>query len=52
MAQSLAAVALISILWVAFSYSLVFVGNGPWLGTQQRDFLARMTMDSVNTAPR
>ena len=29
MAQSLAAVALISILWVAFGYSLVFVGDGP-----------------------
>ena len=29
MAQSLAAVAIISILWVAFGYSLVFVGDGP-----------------------
>ena len=29
MAQSLAAVALISILWVAFGYSLAFVGDGP-----------------------
>ncbi len=28
MAQSLAAVAIISILWVAFGYSLTFVGNG------------------------
>ncbi len=28
MAQSLAAVAMISILWVAFGYSLVFVGDG------------------------
>jgi ammonia channel protein AmtB len=33
MAQSLAAVTLISILWVAFGYSLCFVGDGPWLGT-------------------
>ena len=32
MAQSLAAVAIISILWVAFGYSLAFVGDGPWLG--------------------
>src|SRR6201990_114430 len=31
MAQSLSAVALISILWVAFGYSLAFVGGGPWL---------------------
>src|SRR6202000_1870149 len=32
MAQSLAAVTIISILWVAFGYSLCFVGDGPWLG--------------------
>jgi Amt family ammonium transporter len=48
MAQSLAAVALISILWVAFGYSLVFVGDGPILGSLDRWFLAGMTMDSVN----
>ena len=30
MAQSLSAVALISILWVAFGYSLAFVGDGAW----------------------
>ncbi len=29
MAQSLAAVAIISILWVTFGYSLAFVGDGP-----------------------
>ena len=52
MAQSLAAVALISILWVAFGYSLVFVGDGPWLGTLDRWFLAGMTMDSVNPAAK
>ena len=39
MAQSLAAVAIISILWVAFGYSLAFVGDGPWLGTLDRWFL-------------
>src|ERR1700726_703486 len=33
MAQSLSAVAVVSILWVAFGYSLVFAGDGPWLGT-------------------
>ena len=48
MAQSLAAVAIISILWVAFGYSLAFVGDGPWLGTLDRGFLAGMTMDGVN----
>ena len=52
MAQSLAAVTLISILWVAFGYSLVFSGNGPWLGTLDRWFLAGMTMDSVNPAAK
>src|ERR1700689_4308638 len=52
MAQSLAAVAIISILWVAFGYSLVFVGDGPWLGTLDRGFLAGMTMDSVNPAAK
>jgi len=52
MAQSLAAVAVVSILWVAFGYSLVFVGDGPWLGTLDRWFLAGMTMDSVNPAAK
>jgi Amt family ammonium transporter len=52
MAQSLAAVAIISILWVAFGYSLAFVGDGPWLGTLDRFFLAGMTMDSVNPAAK
>src|SRR3978361_793473 len=33
MAQSLAAVALCSVLWVAFGYSLAFVGDGPWIGS-------------------
>jgi ammonium transporter, Amt family len=52
MAQSLAAVALISILWVAFGYSLVFRGDGLWLGTLDRWFLSGMTMDSVNPAAK
>jgi len=52
MAQSLAAVAMISILWVAFGYSLAFVGDGPWLGTLDRWFLAGLTMDSVNPAAK
>ena len=52
MAQSLATVAIISILWVAFGYSLAFVGDGPWLGTLDRWFLAGMTMDAVNPAAK
>src|SRR6266478_8367331 len=52
MAQSLAAVAMISILWVAFGYSLAFVGEGPWIGTLDRWFLVGMTMDSVNPAAK
>jgi ammonium transporter, Amt family len=52
MAQSLAAVALISILGVAFGYSLAFVGGGPLIGTLDRWFLAGMTMDSVNPAAK
>jgi ammonium transporter, Amt family len=52
MAQSLAAVAIISVLWVAFGYSLTFVGDGPWLGTLNRSFLAGMTMDGVNPAAK
>src|SRR5438067_2448275 len=52
MAQSLAAVAIISILWVAFGYSLAFVGDGPWIGTLDRWFLVGMTMESVNPAAK
>jgi Amt family ammonium transporter len=52
MAQSLAAVALISILWVCFGYTLAFVGDGQWIGTLDRWFLAGMTMDSVNPAAK
>jgi ammonium transporter, Amt family len=52
MAQSLAAVMIISILWVAFGYSLAFVGDGRWLGNLDRAFLAGMTMDSVNPAAK
>jgi len=52
MAQSLAAVAITSLLWVAFGYSLAFVGDGPWIGTLDRWFLAGMTADSVNPAAK
>ena len=52
MAQSFAAVALISVLWVAFGYSLTFGGDGRWLGSLDRVFLAGMTMDTVNPAAK
>src|SRR5881394_615786 len=52
MAQSLAAVAIISILWVSFGYTLAFVGDGPWLGTLDRWFLAGLSMESVNPAAK
>jgi Amt family ammonium transporter len=52
MAQSLTAVALVSVLWVAFGYSLTFVGDGPWIGTLDRAFLMGMTMDGVNPAAK
>jgi ammonium transporter, Amt family len=52
MAQSLAAVMIISILWVAFGYSLSFGGDGPWIGSLDRVFLAGIGMDSVHPAAK
>src|ERR1700759_2500381 len=52
MAQSLTAVMIISILWVAFGYTLSFVGDGPWIGTFDRAFLAGLGMDSVHPAAK
>jgi ammonium transporter, Amt family len=52
MAQSLSAVAVISILWIAYGYSLAFVGDGAFIGTLDRWFLAGITMDSVNPAAK
>ena len=48
MAQSLAATALVSVLWVAFGYSLVFTGDGALLGSTSRLFLTGMGMDSIS----
>jgi ammonium transporter, Amt family len=48
MAQSLAATALVSILWVAFGYSLAFTGDGAWIGTTERLFLRGMGMDAIS----
>src|SRR5499427_11045931 len=48
MAQSLTAVALISILWFAFGYSLAFTGSGALIGTLDRVFLNGVTLDAIS----
>ncbi|MEX2034896.1 MAG: ammonium transporter [Xanthobacteraceae bacterium] len=48
MAQTLAAVALGSILWVAIGYSLTFTGEGPVIGTFERILLNGMGMQTVS----
>jgi Amt family ammonium transporter len=48
MAQTLAAVALGSILWVIAGYSLTFVGDSPVIGTLERFMLNGMGMDSIS----
>ena len=48
MAQSLAATALVSILWIAFGYSLTFTGDGAWIGSADRLFLRGMEMGSTS----
>src|SRR3954467_2946631 len=45
MAQTLASVALGSILWVVIGYSLAFTGEGPAIGTFERIMLGGMAMD-------
>ncbi|MBP6014555.1 MAG: ammonium transporter [Alphaproteobacteria bacterium] len=48
MAQSAAATALVSILWVVAGYSLAFVGGGSVIGTLDRFLLLGMGMESAN----
>src|SRR5665213_775517 len=48
MAQTLAAVALGSLLWMAAGYSLAFTGDGPAIGNLDRIFLQGMEMNSVS----
>ena len=48
MAQSVAATALVSILWYAFGYSLSFSGSAPWLGNLDRLFLAGVDTNAIN----
>src|SRR4029078_13115671 len=48
MAQSLAATALVSVLWVIAGYSLTFGGEGALLGTLDRFMLRGMEFEGVN----
>ena len=47
MAQSAAAVAIVSVLWFAVGYSLAFSGDGPVLGNLGRAFLSGMGLDTT-----
>ena len=48
MAQSAAATALVSILWVAAAYSLSFTGEGAYLGGLSRVFLQGIGLETVS----
>src|SRR3954452_14350336 len=48
MAQTLAAVALGSILWMVAGYSLAFTGEGPAIGTLERLFLNGMNLNAIS----
>jgi len=50
MAQSVAAVALVSILWAILGYTLVFSGDAPALGNLERAFLRGIGMDTTHAA--
>jgi Amt family ammonium transporter len=48
MAQSLAALAVCSILWAAIGYSLAFSGDGPLIGSFSRAFLHGIGMETTS----
>jgi Amt family ammonium transporter len=52
MAQTVAAVALGSIVWMAIAYSLAFTGEGAWIGAFDRIFLAGMEINAVHAAAK
>jgi Amt family ammonium transporter len=52
MAQTLAAVALGSILWMVVGYSLAFTGEGALIGTFERIFLNGMGTDAISAAAK
>jgi Amt family ammonium transporter len=45
--QSFAACCLVTVLWVAFGYSLAFSGADPWIGSMDKFLLAGLTPDSL-----
>ena len=49
MAQSVAAAAIVSILWMALGYSLAFTGTGPFLGGTGRALLVGIGLDSASS---
>ena len=48
MAQSVAATAVVSILWVAVGYSLAFTGDGPIIGSLSRVLLLDVGLQSIS----
>ena len=48
MAQSAAATAIVSLLWVIVAYSLSFSGDGAYLGNLSRVFLAGIGMETIS----
>ncbi len=48
MAQSLAATAIVSLLWFAVGYSLTFTGDGAYLGGLSRVFLTGIGLETVS----
>ncbi|MGZ5843167.1 MAG: ammonium transporter, partial [Xanthobacteraceae bacterium] len=48
MAQTFAAVALVSVLWMLLGYTLAFSGDAPALGNLERAFLQGIGMDGVS----
>ena len=52
MAQTVAAVGVCSLLWFAVGYTLAFTGEGAFIGSLERLFLAGMGMDSISPAAK
>lgn len=48
LAQSVASLALISLLWAVAAYSMAFSGDAKWLGDMQRLFLSGIGMDAIH----
>jgi ammonium transporter, Amt family len=52
MAQTVAVVGVCSLLWFAVGYTLAFTGEGAFIGSLDRIFLAGMGMDAINPAAK